>query len=384
MTTLDYLEKLLAFDTTSAHPNIELIMWVKAELDAMGCVVEVISSVDGRKANLFATVGPLDQGGVMLSGHTDVVPVNGQKWTLPPFAMTCLDGKVYGRGAADMKGFVAAMLSAAHQASTQDLRTPLHLALSYDEEIGCLGVRSLIDMLAVAPYWPQMCIVGEPTGLAVATGHKGKTAVHVSFTGCAGHSALAPFAVNALYLANDFITILRQVQEDLEAGIDLDSDYDVPYTTLHVGRILGGGTLNIVPHHCELDFEIRNLAKDDPEEILKRLTQSAQEIVEAARNIAPEANIEIEVFNTYPGLNTPPTAAVVEFVKSLTGANGTCKVAYGTEGGLFDQRLGVPTVVCGPGDMAQGHKPDEFVTEAQLNACDAMLTNLVTRLVAGL
>ena len=158
----------------------------------------------------------------------------------------------------------------------------------------------------------------------------------------------------------------------------------MPYTTLHVGRILGGGTLNIVPHHCELDFEIRNLAKDDPEEILKRLTQSAQEIVEAARNIAPEANIEIEVFNTYPGLNTPPTAAVVEFVKSLTGANGTCKVAYGTEGGLFDQRLGVPTVVCGPGDMAQGHKPDEFVTEAQLNACDAMLTNLVTRLVAGL
>ena len=384
MTTLDYLEKLLAFDTTSAHPNIELIAWVQAQLEAMGAVVQVIANADGSKANLFATIGPADRGGVMLSGHTDVVPVAGQDWTFPPFAMTCRDGNVYGRGSADMKGFVAAMLSAAQQASSQVLRTPLHLALSYDEEIGCLGVRSLIDMLNVSLHRPQMCIVGEPTGLAVAIGHKGKTAVRVSFTGCAGHSALAPFAVNALYLANDFITVLRQVQADFQAGTGLDLDYDVPYTTLHVGRIVGGGALNIVPHHCELDFEIRNLAKDDPDKILKFLRQSAEDIVEAARHIASEANIEIEVFNTYPGLDTPRTAAVVGFVKSLTGANGTCKVAYGTEGGLFDQRLGVPTVVCGPGDMAQGHKPDEFVTEAQLNACDAMLTNLVTRLVAGL
>ena len=383
MTTLDYLEKLLAFDTTSAHPNADLIAWVQAQLVAMGAKVQIIENAEGSKANLFATIGPGDRGGVMLSGHTDVVPVAGQIWTVPAFAMTRKDGKVYGRGSADMKGFVAAMLSAAKKASGQNLRTPLHLALSYDEEIGCIGVRSMIDMLSAAPHLPLMCVVGEPTGLAVATGHKGKMAARARFTGRAGHSALAPFAVNALYLANDFITILRDVQADLQASGGQDADYDVPYTTLHVGRISGGGALNIVPHHCELDFEIRNLAQDDPQEILQRLKRAAQQIADTARTDAPEANVEIEVFNTYPDLATPPGAAVVGFVKFLTGANGSYKVAYGTEGGLFNQRLGVPTVVCGPGDMAQGHKPDEFVSEAQLTACDVMLSNLVARLVEG-
>ena len=173
------------------------------------------------------------------------------------------------------------------------------------------------------------------------------------------------------------------MQADLQASGGQDADYDVPYTTLHVGRISGGGALNIVPHHCDLDFEIRNFAQDDPPEILQRLKRAAQQIADTARTDTPEANVEIEVFNTYPGLDTPPGAAVVGFVKSLTGANGSYKVAYGTEGGLFNQRLGVPTVVCGPGDMAQGHKPDEFVSEAQLTACDVMLSNLVARLVEG-
>jgi acetylornithine deacetylase len=384
MSTLDYLEKLLSFDTTSAHSNSELITWVQSELLAMGAIVKIIPNEDGSKANLFATLGPKDSGGVMLSGHTDVVPVTGQDWTVPAFSMTRRDGKVFGRGTTDMKGFIASMMAAAREASVQNLKTPLHLALSYDEEVGCIGVRSMIDMLNNAPIRPQMCIVGEPTGLLVATGHKGKIAARAKCIGCAGHSALAPFAVNALYLANDFITELRKVQETLRLGATQDLDYDVPYTTLHVGRIKGGGALNIVPHLCELDFEIRNLAKDDAAEILNNLTQAAKSIALEAQNIASEANIEIEVFNTYPGLDTASNEPVVGFVKSLTGANSTIKVAYGTEGGLFDQRLGVPTVVCGPGDMAQGHKPDEFITETQLSACDAMLDNLIQHLVIGL
>ena len=384
MSTLDYLEKLLSFDTTSANANSEMIKWVETELLSFGASVKIIPNVDESKANLFATLGPQDIGGVMLSGHTDVVPVTGQAWTVPAFSMTQRDGKIFGRGTADMKGFIAAMMNAAKLASTQTLKTPLHLALSYDEEIGCIGVRSMIDMLSNAPIRPQMCIVGEPTGLAVATGHKGKIAARAKCTGRAGHSALAPFAVNALYLANEFITELRKVQDVLRLGVVQDLDYDVPYTTLHVGRIAGGGALNIVPHSCELDFEIRNLAQDNPAEILEKLRQAADLIALSARNVASEANIEIEVFNTYPGLDTPSSAPVVGFVKSLMGANGTIKVAYGTEGGLFDQSLGVPTVVCGPGEMAQGHKPDEFITEAQLAACDTMLVNLLHRLVAGI
>ena len=384
MSTLDYLEKLLSYDTTSAHSNSELITWAQSELLSLGAAVKIIPNEDKSKANLFATLGPKDFGGVMLSGHTDVVPVAGQDWTVPAFSMTRKDGKVFGRGSADMKGFIASMMNAARKASAQSLKTPLHLALSYDEEVGCIGVRSMIDMLSNAPARPQMCIVGEPTGLLVATGHKGKIAARAKCTGRAGHSALAPFAVNALYLANDFITELRNMQDTLRLGAIQDSDYDVPYTTLHVGRIKGEGALNIVPHSCELDFEIRNLAQDDAAKIFNNLTQAAKTIALKAQKTAPESNIEIEVFNTYPGLDTVVTAPVVGFVKSLTGANGTIKVAFGTEGGLFDQRLGVPTVVCGPGDMAQGHKPDEFITETQLAACDAMLDNLIQRLVIGL
>ena len=384
MTTQDYLEKLIAFDTTSALSNIALIDWVQSILVPLGADVQIIRNADGSKANIFATIGPADRPGVMLSGHTDVVPVAGQDWSRPAFEMTRRGDNLYGRGTTDMKGFVAAMLTAAHQASKQPLDTPLHLALSYDEEIGCMGVRSLIDMLALAPQRPKMCIVGEPTGLTVATGHKGKCAARAHFNGLAGHSALAPFAVNAVYMASDFITALRNIQEELQNGSVQDNGYDVPYTTLHVGRIEGGGALNIVPHNCWLDFEIRNISQDDPVEILERLQASCDEIVTEAQEIAPEAAIEINVSNTYPGLDTPETSQVVAFVKSLTGANSTRKVAFGTEGGLFDQRLGVPTVVCGPGDMAQGHKADEFITRTQLDLCDEMLANLVSRLVVGL
>jgi acetylornithine deacetylase len=379
----DILDRLLAFDTVSSHPNMALMDYVAGLLEAEGITVTLIPDEGGGKANLYATVGPQGAGGVMLSGHTDVVPVDGQAWTVPPFAMTERDGKVYGRGAADMKGFVACAVAAMRTAARRPLKVPLHLALSYDEEIGCMGVRSLIDMLAGAPVKPRFCIVGEPTGMQVATGHKGKIALRATCTGREGHSALAPLALNALHLAADFLGAVRQVQADVAATGLRDGDYDVPYSTLHVGKMSGGVQVNIVPNHATLDFEIRSLAGEDVAALITRLEAAAEAIVAPLRQDFPEAAIRIERLWDYPGLGTPSDAGVVNFVKGLTGANGTIKVAFGTEGGLFDRRLGIPTVICGPGSMAQGHKPDEFVTLEQLARCNAMLAALIDRLEAG-
>ncbi len=380
MNTIQILERLISFPTVSRDSNLELIRFVVELLESHGIRSQVIPSEDGHKANLFATVGPADLSGVMLSGHSDVVPVDGQDWTLPPFAMTERDGKLFGRGAADMKGFIASALSACIAASKMDLRTPLHLALSYDEELGCIGVHSLIDMLKSSPQKPLLCIVGEPTSMQVATGHKGKIGARAFCRGREGHSALAPLALNAIHLGCDFVAALRREQERLAAEGARDGDYDIPYTTVHVGKMNAGVALNIVPNLCQLDFEIRNVAAENAQDILDRLRAEAERIAAEAKSIAPEAAIDIEVFNTYPGLDTPAAAQAVAFVKSLTGANGTMKVAFGTEGGLFSREVGTPTVVCGPGSMAQGHKPDEFVSIEQLRRCDEMLEKLLHRL----
>ncbi|PLP59395.1 acetylornithine deacetylase [Mesorhizobium loti] len=383
MTSIEILERLIAFPTVSRDSNLALIRYVADLFEAKGIQCQLIPSPDGHKANLFVTIGPADRPGVMLSGHTDVVPIDSQDWTLPPFEMSKRDGKLFGRGAADMKGFVACAVAAALKATEQPLRTPLHLALSYDEEIGCLGVRSLVEMLAAAPHKPLLCIVGEPTSMQVATGHKGKVAARALCRGREGHSALAPLALNAIHLGCDFINALRGEQDRLAQDGARDGDYDIPYTTVHAGKINGGVALNIVPNLCQVDFEIRNIAADNPDIILERLRGEADRIAAAASHIAPEAAIDIEITNTYPGLDTPANSEAVAFVKSLTGANGTIKVAFGTEGGLFSRDVGTPTVVCGPGSMAQGHKPDEFVTVEQMHRCDDMLEKLLDRLVEG-
>ncbi len=379
----DILERLLAFDTVSSRPNMALMTYVKGLLEEAGLAVTLVPDAEGGKANLYASTGPAGAGGVMLSGHTDVVPVEGQTWTKPPFALTEADGRYYGRGAADMKGFVACAIAAMLDAARRPLKVPLHLALSYDEEIGCMGVRSLIDLLETAPVKPRFCIVGEPTGMQVATGHKGKVALRATCTGREGHSALAPMALNALHLAADFIGAVRRLQAEVAATGLKDGDYDVPYSTLHVGKMSGGVQVNIVPNHAVLDFEIRSLAGEDVAGLIRRLEAEAEAIVAPLRAEFPEAAIKVERLWDYPGLGTPSDAAVVNFVKGLTGANGTIKVAFGTEGGLFDQRIGVPTVICGPGSMAQGHKPDEFVAVEQMDRCQAMLAELVHRLEAG-
>lgn len=381
--SIDLLESLVAFDTTSANSNLELIHWARNLLLEFGASVSLISNSEKTKANLYATIGPKDAPGIMLSGHTDVVPVAGQQWSTSPFKLSVKDAKAYGRGTADMKGFIACALRAVFLASGRTLRTPLHLALSYDEEIGCVGVHSLLDMLAQAPFRPLMCLVGEPTELKVATGHKGKMACHVNCIGKAAHSSLAPQATNAIHLATDLISRIRQRQISICGEGHQDSAYEVPYTTLHASNIRGGVALNIVPDQCQFDLEIRNLAEDDAGSILEDIRDDAAQIVTIARQLSVEADICLDVFNTYPGLNTDVDSRVVDYVKSLTGQNAPIKVAFGTEAGLFSTRLSIPSVVCGPGSMQQGHKPDEYISLDQLHQCDVMLDRLIVTLEQG-
>ncbi|CAB3744337.1 acetylornithine deacetylase [Achromobacter denitrificans] len=375
------LARLVAFDTVTLQPNLALIEAVRELLAAHGIASTLVRSEDGTRANLHASVGPADVPGVLLSGHTDVVPAAGQAWTVPPFALTERDGLLYGRGTADMKGFVACAVNAMLRASGRPLRRPLQLALSYDEEIGCVGVRRLLEVMETAPVRPALCIVGEPTSMQIATGHKGKMALRAVCQGLEGHSALAPRALNAIHLACDLVGAMRALQDALRARGARDPAYDVPYATVHAGCIHGGRALNIVPNECTVDFEIRHLAQDDPDALLAPLRQAADGIREQARRQAPAADIRIETVNAYPGLDTHPASEAVRFVESLLPAGtGRTKVAFGTEGGLFTRHLDVPVVVCGPGSIVQAHKPDEYVSRAQLAECDAFMERLVAAL----
>lgn len=375
------LARLVAFDTVTLQPNLALIEAVRELLAAHGIASTLVRSEDGTRANLHASVGPADVPGVLLSGHTDVVPAAGQAWTVPPFALTERDGLLYGRGTADMKGFVACAVNAMLRASGRPLRRPLQLALSYDEEIGCVGVRRLLEVMETAPVRPALCIVGEPTSMQIATGHKGKMALRAVCQGLEGHSALAPRALNAIHLACDLVGAMRALQDALRDRGARDPAYDVPYATVHAGCIHGGRALNIVPNECTVDFEIRHLAQDDPDALLAPLRQAADGIREQARRQAPAADIRIETVNAYPGLDTPPASEAVRFVESLLPAGtGRTKVAFGTEGGLFTRHLDVPVIVCGPGSIVQAHKPDEYVSRAQLAECDAFMERLVAAL----
>jgi acetylornithine deacetylase len=383
MNSIEILERLIAFPTVSSDSNLSLIEFVQDTLATHGIHGDLVYNDSGNKANLFATVGPGETGGVILSGHTDVVPVEGQNWSTSPFCLTEKDGRLYGRGSADMKGFVAASLAAVLRAADMNLAVPLHLALSYDEELGCLGVHGMLQSLAAKAIRPRLCLVGEPTSMQVATGHKGKAEALVLCTGREAHSSLAPLAQNAIHLGCEFVSALRAEQARLAREGAHDQAYDIAYSTLHVGVIRGGVSLNIVPNRCELEIELRHLPGDDTSAIFDNLRREALRIERAARRVAPEAAVELTLTHAYPGLDTSGNSDAVRFVQSLTGNNSTIKVAYGTEGGLFDQYLGVPTVVCGPGSIAEAHKPDEFVTIDQMQRCDAMLDTLLKRLCAS-
>lgn len=379
MNSLAILERLVGFPTVSRDSNLALIEYVRDFLASCGVGSKLYCDESGRKANLYAVVGPRDRGGVLLSGHTDVVPVDGQKWTSDPFRLVERGGRFYARGSADMKGFIACAMRAVALASARELRIPLQLALSYDEEIGCVGVRSLIDDMATWAHRPQFCIVGEPTLLRPAIGHKGKTALAAVCRGHAAHSAAPGRGVNAIYLATDLIDKIRERQAAIEASGPRDPGYEVPYTTLHVGVVHGGTVLNIVPSRCDLEFEIRNLPVDDTTKIVDAMRADA---VAIARAVDREGvSIDVEVTNEYPPLDTPADSEVVALAAALTGQQERIKVGFGSEGGLFSEWLGIPTVVCGPGSIDQAHKPDEFIERDQLQRCDAMMDALLERLV---
>jgi len=366
--TLRLLDRLVAFSTLPRTSNLELVGFAEAYLRARGFAVTRLPDPAGDRAGIVATLGPGDARGVLLSAHTDVVPVEGQDWTRDPFRLQEEAGRLYGRGTTDMKGYVACVLALADRAARADLAEPLRIVLSYDEEIGCIGIREMLDRLGPLIGRPRACFVGEPTQMQVATGHKGKVALRAICHGQAGHSALAPHFTNALHVAADFINALRVLQDDLAANGARDDAYSVPCTTVHVGKLSGGEALNIVPDRAKMLFEYRHLAADAPEAIRARIDEAA---------LAVHGRIEIEELNAYPGLDLAGDAEVVAYSRRMAGVDGTTKVAFGTEAGFFDA-LGVPTVVCGPGSMAgQGHKPDEYIDRAQLDACDAMMDRIL-------
>lgn len=375
--TLQILERLVGFPTVSADSNLSLIAYVRDYLTTRGFELHQIDDPTGQKAGLFATLGPTGSGGVLLSAHTDVVPVTGQDWSKPPFELTRSSDRVYGRGTTDMKGFLASTLAAADRAAKLNLNQPFKLSLSYDEEIGCVGIAHMIGDLDRCIGLPEMAIIGEPTSMQVAIGHKGKGAIRAICHGQSGHSALAPKFLNALNLAADFINELRVLQTQLKENGAQDTAYGVPYSTVHVGKLSGGVALNMVPDKAEIVLEYRHLTADKAVDLLDRIKQAAGRAMAAQGAEFPDALIELDLYNSYPGLDVTPDAPIVNTVRKLTQTDLVTKVSFGTEAGFFDA-LGVPAVVCGPGSMeGQGHKPDEFITLDQLQACDAMMDRVL-------
>ena len=374
--TIALLDRLISFNTVSENSNIHMVGFIESYLSERGFRTRRVASPCRKKAGLFAWTGPEGKG-VLLSAHSDVVPVSGQSWSRDPFRLTETAARLYGRGATDMKGFLASMLALAGRAMGRTLREPLKLSVSYDEEIGCVGIADMIDTLPAVLGQPRACIVGEPTSMKVAVGHKGKVALHAACRGQGGHSALAPCLTNAIHLAADFIGELRGLQGWLVRHGAKDPGYRIPYSTVHVGKLASGLATNMVPELAEMRFEFRHLPADAPESVMARIQAAAENAVSRHRHRHPGAAIEIMQENSYPGIDVPASAEVVRFASSLSGTDAITKVDFGTEAGFFE-RLGIPTVVCGPGSMSdQGHKADEFISRAQLSACDAMMDRIL-------
>lgn len=383
LTTLELISKLISFDTTSRESNLELITFIEDYLHGFGIATQRVLNEDGSKANLYATVGPADKSGIMLSGHTDVVPVDGQNWATDPFSVTEKDGKLYGRGTADMKSFIAIVLANVPAMAKRDLKIPFHFAFSYDEEIGCIGVRRLIEAITEMPIRPAMCIVGEPTDMRVIIGHKGKLSIRAHVRGHEAHSSLAPQGVNAVEYAAELIVRLGEIAQRMAKEGPFDELYDVPFTTVHTGVISGGTALNIVPRDCSFEFEFRHLSDVDPYKLMQEITDFARDTLEPRMHkVQPGTGFTFEEMSTIPALDLNGDEEVVNLAKALTGQNDHAKVAYGTEAGLFQTRAGIPTVICGPGRIAEAHKPDEFVSLEQIARCEDFVQRLIDHVCA--
>jgi len=383
-TTQDWLERLVAHPTVSSDTNLPLIDEIETALADAGAICERFYDATGKKASLLARLGPDAPGGLMLSGHVDVVPVEGQDWTVPPFQVTRKDGRLYGRGTTDMKGFVASAVALAQTIDVKSLAAPLWIAISYDEEIGCVGVRPMLEEIAGRDILPDLIVVGEPTSMQLGVGHKGKMAFHVKARGVPRHSAEAPLALNALHIATDFISGLRKLQDEIEARGPREPGYSVPYATVHVGKLSGGTAVNLVPDQAELLMECRMLAADDPLALAEQIRKAGAAAVAPHKDRFKEASIEIEITGHYPGHSIDGSHPVVQaFASCLPKGARECRVSFGTEAGLFAQALDVPVVICGPGSMDQGHRPDEFIEETQLALCDTALGAAVIRFCAS-
>ncbi len=377
LTSTELLRKLVSFDTTSRNSNLPLIDWVEDYLSKQGVSCERVYDETGEKANLYATIGPVDEAGYILSGHTDVVPVDGQEWASDPFDLIEKDGKLFGRGSCDMKGFLACCLAKVPDFKKAALKKPIHLAFSYDEEVGCVGVRGLIDELNKKAVKPLACFVGEPTNMEVIIAHKAKRSLKAKITGKACHSSLAPQGVNAIDVGARLVLKVKEMAERLAAG-PRDELFDIPFSTAHTGVISGGAALNIVPDYCEVLFEFRVLPSEDADALVAEIKDyAATVLVPDMQKVAPETGVEFEWISTFPGLDTDPEAPVTQLAKRLAGKNAHAKVAYGTEGGLFQTNGGIESIVVGPGSITQAHKPDEYIYISELEKCEAFLTKLI-------
>lgn len=375
----EMLAKLVSFNTESQRSNLELIDFCRDYLAGLGVESVVVPSPEGDKANLYATIGPKLDGGVVLSGHTDVVPVEGQDWTSDPWTLTERNGKLHGRGTCDMKGFDAIVLALVPEMLAADLKRPVHIALSYDEEVGCGGARVMIDAMTGASLKPSAVIVGEPSMMKVVTGHKGGTRMRTVVRGHAVHSSRIDIGVSAVMVAAGLIAWHDEVMAENKARSAADNGFEPPWTTLHVGVVEGGTAVNITAEHCAFSHEVRVIPGERDEDYVARYRARIAEVEAGMKAIAPDSGIDMQIVSFTPPLS-PETAGEAEALsRRLTGDNGSHVVAYGTEGGLF-QAAGWSTVVCGPGDIAQAHQPDEFITIAQLDAGTAFVRSLIAEL----
>ncbi|WP_355661807.1 acetylornithine deacetylase [Halomonas salifodinae] len=383
MTASQLLETLVGFATVSRDSNLELIRWVEAYLDDHGVPYQRIESDDGRKANLLARIGPEVAGGIVLSGHTDVVPVDGQPWSSDPFTLTDKgDGRLYGRGTCDMKGFIACALAQVPEWVGLDLPVPIYLALSYDEEVGCIGAPRMIEKLMAEHPRPAAVIVGEPTLMHPVVAHKGATNLRTTVTGRASHSSQVDQGVSAIHVAAKLVTHIEEVMAELKAEGRVDEAFNVVHSSLHVGKIAGGTAINIMARECVFEWEIRHLPSDRFEELLGRVQARAAELEAEMQRRAPQASIVTEALNeTVPALADDNNAEVLELCQALLGERPAGAVAYATEAGQF-QRRGLPTVICGPGSIAQAHQPDEYIEVAELEAGSRFMAALGQRLAA--
>jgi acetylornithine deacetylase len=380
--SLEFIRRLIAFPTVSRDSNLELIEFARAHLAATGARTRLTHDDELRKANLFATLGPAGDGGIVLSGHTDVVPVDRQSWYGNPFELDERDGRLYGRGSADMKSFVAIVLAFAPEFARRGLRQPLHIALSYDEEVGCIGVGRLIADLETAGIRPDACIVGEPTQMRPVIAHKGKLSYRCTVRGLSCHSAYAPQGVNAVEAAAEAIAFLKGMARRYRDRGPYDRGFDVAHTTVHAGVIRGGTALNIVPDECVFDFEFRNLPGDDPQAMFAEFKRYIASAIEPEmRAVDPACGFEIAPLSAMPALSNAPEAEIVGLAQELSGNHGFGKVSFGTEAAHF-QRSGIPAVVCGPGSIAQAHKADEYVEIEQVLKCEEFMRRLMARICA--